>query len=258
MRENPVWRESIEVYFGEGYGFAVYFYLLIILAPVEFLALYIPSLDAQRWSGSASLFKVSAVTALLLVVYFALRVANQEFAPWRFKSLKIWLRDHGLTIAAIRRAQVNFLFTHIPDAEHNQFNLLISTVAAVEIAVLLLAMWGSRRERSLDKKRWLLLTCWGGAAALIMISITNPLWQHLLKLRFVQLPWRWLLCLNAVLALMFAMATRWWTSRVVAVGVLLGAVLVAGYRIQAPWWDTAADITEMVKPIERWAGVTIR
>jgi hypothetical protein len=113
MRENPVWRESIEVYFGEGYGFAVYFYLLIILAPVEFLALYIPSLDAQRWSGSASLFKVSAVTALLLVVYFALRVANQEFAPWRFKSLKIWLRDHGLTIAAIRRAQVNFLFTHI-------------------------------------------------------------------------------------------------------------------------------------------------
>jgi len=113
MRENPVWRESIEVYFGEGHGFAVYFYLLIILAPVEFLALYIPSLDAQRWSGSASLFKVSAVTALLLVVYFALRVANQEFAPWRFKSLKIWLRDQGLAIATIRRAQVNFLFTHI-------------------------------------------------------------------------------------------------------------------------------------------------
>ena len=37
MSENPVWRESMEIYFAEGHGFAVYFYLLIILAPVEFL-----------------------------------------------------------------------------------------------------------------------------------------------------------------------------------------------------------------------------
>ena len=95
MRENPVWRESLEVYFGEGHGFAVYFYILIILAPVEFLSLYVPSLDTQQWSGSASLFKVSAVTALLLIVYFALRVANQEFVPWRFKPLKHWLREQG-------------------------------------------------------------------------------------------------------------------------------------------------------------------
>ncbi|HEX9265468.1 MAG TPA: hypothetical protein VF977_13970 [Candidatus Binatia bacterium] len=113
MRENPVWRESIDVYFTEGHGFAVYFYLLIMLAPVEFLSLYIPSLDAQMWSGSASLFKVTAVTALLLVVYFALRVANQEFAPWRFKSVKYWVRDQGQSIDVVSRAQLYFLFTHI-------------------------------------------------------------------------------------------------------------------------------------------------
>ena len=39
MRDNPVLSESLEVFFGEGHGFAVYFYLLIILAPVEFLSL---------------------------------------------------------------------------------------------------------------------------------------------------------------------------------------------------------------------------
>ncbi len=72
MSENPVWRESMEIYFVEGHGFAVYFYLLIILAPVEFLSLYIPSFDAQMWSGSASLFKVTAVTTLVLMVYFSL------------------------------------------------------------------------------------------------------------------------------------------------------------------------------------------
>jgi len=81
MSENPVWRESMEIYFAEGHGCAVYVYLLSILALVEFLSLYIPSLDAQMWSGSASLFKVTAVTTLVLVVYFSLRVANQEFAP---------------------------------------------------------------------------------------------------------------------------------------------------------------------------------
>ena len=113
MKDNPVLRESLEVFFGEGHGFAVYFYLLIILAPVEFFSLYLPSLDAQMWSGSASLFKVSAVTTLLLMVYFALRVANQEFAPWRFKATKRWLREDGLAIATVGQGQLAFLSLHV-------------------------------------------------------------------------------------------------------------------------------------------------
>jgi hypothetical protein len=113
MRQNPVWRESLEVYFSEGHGFQVYFYLLIILAPVEFLSLYVPSLDAQMWSGSASLFKVCAVTALLLIVYFSLRVANQEFAPWRFRPLRQWYGQLGQSAASISHAQCYFLMAHV-------------------------------------------------------------------------------------------------------------------------------------------------
>jgi hypothetical protein len=113
MKDNPVLAESLEIFFGEGHGFAVYFYLLIILAPVEFFSLYLPSLDAQMWSGSASLFKVSAVTALLLTVYFALRVANQEFAPWRFKATRRWLRDDGLAVAKVGQGQLAFLSVHV-------------------------------------------------------------------------------------------------------------------------------------------------
>ena len=56
MKDNPVLRESLDIFFSEGHGFAVYFYLLIILAPVEFFSLYLPSLDTQMWSGSANLF----------------------------------------------------------------------------------------------------------------------------------------------------------------------------------------------------------
>jgi len=110
---NPVLRESLEVFFGEGHGLPVYFYLLIILAPVEFLSLYLPSLDAQMWSGSGNLFKVCSSTAVLLIVYFALRVANQEFAPWRFQPLKHWLRDSGQPVGVVAKGQVEFLVVHI-------------------------------------------------------------------------------------------------------------------------------------------------
>lgn len=113
MNTNPVWRESLDVFFGEGQCFAAYFYLLIILAPIEFFSLYLPSLDAQMWSGSASLFKVCAVTALLLIAYFALRVANQEFAPWRFQPIKRWTREQGQSVYSVAKAQLAFLTLHV-------------------------------------------------------------------------------------------------------------------------------------------------
>jgi hypothetical protein len=151
----------------------------------------------------------------------------------------------GQVLAPGLRPQDNFLFTKIPDAEHNRFNLLVSSVATVEIGFLVFAIWFSRGWRSRERNKWLLLTCWACAAALIMVSVTNPLWQHLPKLRFVQLPWRWLLSLNAALVLLLAMATRRWALRVLGACILLGAVVAAGYRIQPPWWDMAADIAEM-------------
>ena len=92
-RMNPVLRENLEVFFGEGHVLTVYFYLLIFLAPVEFVALYTQSLGEQMWRGSGSLLKVCASAALVLIVYFALRVANQEYAPERFKPLEHWLRE---------------------------------------------------------------------------------------------------------------------------------------------------------------------
>src|SRR5437899_13104028 len=101
MKNNPVLRESVEVFFSEGHGLPVYFYLLIILAPVEFFSLYLPSLDAQMWSGSASLFKVCAVTALLLTVYLALRVANKEFTPWSFRPVNRCGRENGVAVSAV-------------------------------------------------------------------------------------------------------------------------------------------------------------
>jgi hypothetical protein len=113
MKNNPVLRDQVEIFYNEGHGLAAYLYILVILIPVEFLSLAIPALDVQMWTGSANLFKVSSITALLLLVYFTMRVANQEFAPWRFQSLKHWLREEKIPARSLAIAQLAFLSLHV-------------------------------------------------------------------------------------------------------------------------------------------------
>jgi hypothetical protein len=112
MIRNPVFREGIQIHLIEGHGFSVYFYILLLLAPFEFLTLFLPSLDPQTWIGPANLFKVTAVVTLVLVVYFSLRIANQEFVPWRFLPLKRWLQQEGATVRDIALANVALLCLH--------------------------------------------------------------------------------------------------------------------------------------------------
>jgi len=151
------------------------------------------------------------------------------------------------------RPQDNFLFTTINNADHNRFNLLVSLVATVEIIVLAVATFFSRRWRR-PSPIWWILVAWGAAATLLMFSLTAPAWDHLLKLRFVQLPWRWLVCLNVAFSLLVMVAfRRWWTRLLVCV-VLLTVVAYAWHRVQPPWWDTAADINEMLDNQQEGSG----
>lgn len=154
------------------------------------------------------------------------------------------------------RPQDNFLFTTLADVDHNRFNLLVSSLAVVEIGALIFAIVFSRRSRiaATDRTRWLLLSSWGAGSAILMLPVSNVLWQHLPKLRFVQLPFRWLLCMNAALAVLLAMAARRWTPRLLAFALLLAALIVAGYRFQLPWWDKPADLREMNDAIADGTG----
>ena len=155
------------------------------------------------------------------------------------------------------RPQDNFLFTMSADADHNHFNLLISTVAVAEMAVLLAALFFSRSQRR--SLAWMAGAVWGVAAATLMFSITNPLWEYLPEFRFVQLPFRWLLCLNAALALLLAMtAVRSALRRCVLGGLVYAALLAllifVAVRTQPPWWDSASDIDDMEQSIADGTG----
>jgi hypothetical protein len=142
------------------------------------------------------------------------------------------------------RPEDSFLFTKTSDSDHNRFNLLVSIVAVSQFvalagAFIFFSSW--RRHRV-----WRPLLAWSAMSALLMFSFTLPLWNHLPELRFVQLPWRWLLCLNVPFALVVAVSfQRWWWRAVLCIA-MLGVLLTVWHRVQNPWWDNSGDIQEML------------
>jgi len=143
------------------------------------------------------------------------------------------------------RPQDNFLFVHTPDAEHDAFNRLISWLALAEISVLLLAAWAARSLRKSNRELWNTLAAWAIACTVLLFPVSSLFWKFAPKLRFMQFPWRWLLCLSVILSVFIAFGLRRWPGRVfVCVGAIL-LIVFSGYRIQRPWWEDADDLQEL-------------
>jgi hypothetical protein len=155
-----------------------------------------------------------------------------------------WINIAQVIGAGLRPVD-SFLFAHTADAEHDAFNRVPSCIAAAEILLTIAAAWAARRWRGHDYGLWLALVAWTGACALLMLAITNPLWNILPKLRFVQFPWRFLLCLGVPFALLTVMGFRRWTARVAIYLVMLCVFGFVWRHFQAPWWDQPADLREM-------------
>jgi hypothetical protein len=144
------------------------------------------------------------------------------------------------------RPQENFLFAHTNDADHDRFNHLVSSIATSQFALFAFALILWRGKRAI--KLWWPVVVLGVGCALLMLRFTGLLWNHLPQLRYVQFPWRWLLVLNLVFAIAIAIAVavrRWWL-RVVVFVLALAPVVMSAHWILMPWWDTAADIRELV------------
>jgi hypothetical protein len=114
MIRNPIWRESIVIFFAEGHGFQVYFYLLIILAPVEFFSLYIPvprRADVERLGESVQSLRSGCRASADL-----LRAASRQ-SRIRALALQIAAELDSVTrdnrSETIGRGQWDFFLTHV-------------------------------------------------------------------------------------------------------------------------------------------------
>jgi hypothetical protein len=138
----------------------------------------------------------------------------------------------------------NFLFTVTSDRDHNQFNRLASVVAVWELLMVALLVILARRWRG--HILWQAMLALDVLCSVLMMKFTLPLWTHLPELRYVQFPWRWLLCLNVVFAMGVVMALRQWWVRALVFLITLGSVVFVWQRVLPPWWDTSGDIQEMI------------
>jgi hypothetical protein len=152
------------------------------------------------------------------------------------------------------RPQDNFLFVKINDVDHNRFNLLISLVASAEMIVLAIALFLSRSWRRRHPHLWWTLSGWALLALLLNFSFTAFLWEYLPELRYLQLPWRWLLCVNVAFALFLTMASRRWIVRLLICVAMFAVLTLVWRHVQTPWWDTAADFGEMLAHQQSGAG----
>jgi len=157
-------------------------------------------------------------------------------------------------VSAGSRPLDNFLFVHTTDAEHDAFNRVISWVAMAEILLTVAAGWMARISRSRNSALWYSLKAWTAACTLLVFSISNPLWEVSPKLRFMQFPWRWLLCLGIPFTLFTAMGVRRWTARVALYVATLCLLAFVWHHFQPPWWDNAADLREMQDNMATGAG----
>jgi hypothetical protein len=157
----------------------------------------------------------------------------------------------GQVLAPGVRPLESFLFTKTTDADHDRFNRLISVVAVWQMAILGAAIFISRKMR---KPPWWPLAAWGTLSALIMFHFTFSLWMYLPELKYVQFPWRWLLCLNVPFALLTVTALRRRWLRALVYAFALASVLLVWRNVQPPWWDKAADIQEMADSQQEGAG----
>jgi hypothetical protein len=157
-------------------------------------------------------------------------------------------------VSAGSRPADNFLFIHTSDADHDAFNRIISWVALAEIGVTLTAAWAVKRWRERGSEIWYALVAWAMACTALMLSGSRLLWDYLPKLRFMQFPWRWLLCLSVVFTILMAVGVRRWWLRIAVCACVLLVVIVSWHRIQPPWWDNAGDLREMQDNVVTGAG----
>ena len=198
-------------------------------APVGVMASYLlgavalaAAVSAQAW------FAVVRAT-----VAYVLGVALTGFylipAAWEQRWIDIQQAtgvqgDPGLMI------ENNWLFPHHaspPLSARDQAMHLISPVAAwmITVAALsLLTLWARGRlalrkraglfvatktneaAQMLSRRVWIILACIPVAVLFLLLPISLPVWNVLPKMRFLQFPWRWLLAVEAPMALFFAAA----------------------------------------------------
>jgi hypothetical protein len=122
-----------------------------------------------------------------------------------------WVDILAVTRVPEQRLENNWLFAVHADpalGPHDSVLHRASIIAVVQIAVALgglLASWLRGRLPG-ERRWWIPLALVPVTVLFLQFPVSRPLWNLLPGLRFLQFPWRWLLVLEAPMAIFFASA----------------------------------------------------
>ncbi len=158
------------------------------------------------------------------------------------------------------RPEDNFLFTSTLDPAHKLFNLLISTVACLEIGMAGVGAVFSRRRDEHAQLPWMAMLGLAAAATALMFPMSRLMWRYAPKLQFVQFTWRWLVPLGVSLAFFLGRAFAGSRHRLaigaLATAALLTAILVAASAGTAPRgrWNSEAVMSDFLERARKEQG----
>jgi len=165
----------------------------------------------------------------------------------------------GQALASGLQPSQNFLYTQIPDPEHNLFNWIASSFAVLlmllgGIAAVMAHRSVEERENEETRKVWQALLLLSAAATILMLRPSSLLWELLPKLQFVQFPWRWMGILALPYAYFGAAAIARRRAGWIWAAIVLIAVVGAGwFMVHKTWWD-ADDIPSLQEAIASRQG----
>ena len=232
--------------------------------PVGIMACYLLAAAAaaaavlsKSWAPAARAFAAAAL-GMGLASVFLLPAAWEQ--PWA--DLKQAASDPGEMI------ENSWLFGRHADPALGFHDFVLHQASMIAVIMLAVALGGlvvSRLRKSLNAERswWIPLALIPLAVLFLQFPISLPVWNLLPKLRFLQFPWRWLVALEAPMAIFFASAVwpaasgRRWSRAAVAAAcaaVFLAVTATAGLVFFQPC-DEEDAVTGMLASYSSGVGV---
>jgi hypothetical protein len=145
-------------------------------------------------------------------------------------------------------------------ASHDMMLQQVSEVAAAMLAIAFLggAIAWIRGVVPGERRWWIPLALIPPSVLLLLLPVSEPVWNLLPELRLLQFPWRWLVVLEGPMALCFVSAV-WFKQKLVRnILVAVCALFFVGISLAAPgWWfvECSSVIATAQESIREGVGV---
>jgi hypothetical protein len=175
--------------------------------PVGVIACYLLAAAAVL----AAVLERSWAKIIRAMVAIALGMALAGFYIVPLAREQSWVNLRAATDKPWVEIENNFVFAHNPEmaehAEHDRENYQVSLIAVIMLTLTAGATLVAWLRFRLEKRpQWMPLAAMPLAVLFLLLPISQPVWDLLPLLRMLQFPWRWLLTLEAAMAIFLVLA----------------------------------------------------